>query len=727
MADMSKELFNFSDSELIREENVSLATINSFAKHTSGARTYMTTSHISQSLTLNNGEEKIVQSGIENQLGTNTFSVRVDKEAKVLGIVNRYENYSPEASMEKPIELMLFVCYIEDGEYDVITIPTHFTLHQYFGFEYVTNKYLLNGIKVGGTIPAGTILADSPAVRENSGYAFGLNANTVLISLPEVAEDGVIISKSFSKKLAYTIFEHRVIDIPVGKHLLNMYGDINNFKPFPNIGERVREDGVLLALRTLDPNYYPGMSSVQDMLSYDPYIDEILYLKYGSKDIEIIENGVLKKVPSGIVTDIKIYQNMKPKNRANNIATNTEILSEYAEQYRNFHKEIMAVYNQIKSQNSGISGLKLSPRLQNLLLESKVMSTEGYAQPTIAYKTVPIEHFRIEITVKHIVTPYIGSKLTDLHGCKGVIVDIWDDEKCPVDQNGNVADIISDPNSTISRINISRLYENYFNAVSRKVKSYVVGEKDPDKAFNYILGLLKIVSKEQYTSYSQASKEEQLAILEEIRTKEFFILFKLSTKKLTAEIVMEVDKSIYRPDVDRIYIDGKLSKDPMAIAPLYTIILNKVGVDMINVSSSPKLNHYHLPITTGKKQKNTLPFKDNPTRILSETETRLIYANAGSQALIELKDRSSSVNTNISIWETILNAEKPSNIDSVVDRKKSPYGGDAAVRLIRNILNVSGLDLKYMNDDRSSLDNVNFTTNPRIGLLNKGKKNGINK
>ena len=731
MGNLEKELFNLRPEERIREENVSLAAVNSFVKHTSGARSYMTTNHLAQTLTLNHGEEKIVQSGLENQLGTNTFNVRVDKDARVLGMVNRYSSYLPEFVSEKPIELLIFVCYLEDGEFDVLTIPSYFTLHQYFGFEYKVNTDVISQLRIDSIIPAGTILADSPAVGENDGYAFGLNANTALISLPEVSEDGIIISESFSKKLSYTIYETRVIDLPVGKHLLNLYGDLKTFKPFPNIGEQVREDGILLAIRSLDPTYYPGMSSLADMRTFDPYIDEILYLKYGSKDVEIIEDGVRKSVPSGIVTDIKIYQNLKPKNRANNIATNTEFLAEYAEQYRKYYKEIFNIYKSIKSQNSSVSGLNISPRLQSLLIDAQVLGAEANHQPTLTFKTVPIEQFRIEITVKHVVTATIGSKLTDLHGCKGVIVDIWEDERCPRDKFGNIADLISDPNATISRSNISRLYENYFNAVSRKVKKFVLNEPDPIYAFSVILDLLKIISQEQYKTYADTTREERMMIIEEIKQKEFFILFRLSTPRLTAEIVRDIENTIFKPDIDHIYINGdtngELSKDKICIAPLYTILLNKVAVDMINASSSPKLNHYGFPITTSKKQKNSLPFKDNPTRILSETETRLFQASGGSKALIELKDRGSSIPTNIEIWKNILEADKPTNVKNLVDREKCPYGNDVALRLIKNILRVSGIDMEYRNDEISNLDIKHHTTNPRVGLTKKGKRNDVNK
>ena len=52
---------------------------------------------------------------------------------------------------------------------------------------------------------------------------------------------------------------------------------------------------------------------------------------------------------------------------------------------------------------------------------------------------------------------------------KGVIIDVWDDHLMPFNEYGR-ADIIMDPSSIPSRMNVGRLYEQYYNAISRHVK-----------------------------------------------------------------------------------------------------------------------------------------------------------------------------------------------------------------------------------------------------------------
>lgn len=56
---------------------------------------------------------------------------------------------------------------------------------------------------------------------------------------------------------------------------------------------------------------------------------------------------------------------------------------------------------------------------------------------------------------------------------KGIVIDVWDDDRMPVDALGNRADIIQDPASTISRMNIGRLYEQYISQASRQLKQQI--------------------------------------------------------------------------------------------------------------------------------------------------------------------------------------------------------------------------------------------------------------
>ena len=85
---MQEEILK-SDGLPVVEELVGLHSINPFIKENSSSRSYMFSSHLSQSLTPLFSEEKIIQTGLETQLGQNTHNKKVDDDVKILKIIKR--------------------------------------------------------------------------------------------------------------------------------------------------------------------------------------------------------------------------------------------------------------------------------------------------------------------------------------------------------------------------------------------------------------------------------------------------------------------------------------------------------------------------------------------------------------------------------------------------------------------------------------------------------------
>ena len=65
-----------------------------------------------------------------------------------------------------------------------------------------------------------------------------------------------------------------------------------------------------------------------------------------------------------------------------------------------------------------------------------------------------------------------------------------------------------------------------------------------------------------------------------------------------------------------------------------------------------------------------------------------------------MKDRANSITTHEEIYKNILLADKPTNIDEVIDRNKFNFGGDESLKLIDRILNAGGIELSYEHSDR---------------------------
>lgn len=288
----------------------------------------------------------------------------------------------------------------------------------------------------------------------------------------------------------------------------------------------------------------------------------------------------------------------------------------------------------------------------------------------------------------------------------------------PVDITGrNRADLLMEPGSVISRMNPGRIYEHYVAGMSRRCKHMILEKYGEDfskytpaaieDSFNIILGLLELIGTEQYTAYKAVKTlEDKAAIVQEAVEKEVYLYYKISSEKKPYQIVLDTIKAAasgtsYEPIVDKVKFRrlGKeyVTKEPVMISPQYTILLNKTAETYLSVAGA-RVNHFGFPISVGNTSKYRLPHRPNPVKALSETETRLYTSYVSQRGILELKDRANSIKTHEALYKNILDAPMPTNIDSVVDRSKVPYGEDSALQLVNNIFNAAGLEMDWVPD-----------------------------
>lgn len=408
------EIFDISPEERIQERTISFHAINPFAYTDSSSRLYMASAHISQSLVLCHGEERIIQSGLDHQFGENTFSVKIEEDCYVIDVVPRYKTGNGDADI---VEIYVFVETV-NGKYDVYSIPHYFSLHQRFGFEYVADREKILQMMKGTFLKEGTILADAPCVYENSGLGLGLNANICLTNLPATAQDGVVISESLAKKFAYKTYETRAIEFGSNKFLLNLYGDDENYRGFPELGELINQDSLLAVLRETNESMALSQTSKTDLKHYDVDLDQCVYVSAPGEVIEN-ENG---KFYSGRVVDIKAWCNSKAKK--NNLYTTTlGTTLEHVNKLKYFYQDVWEVYQGILKGKSNATNkredgsLNISPRLYSLVFDAMVHSdVEPDKKILLSNRYAPLDVYRLEFVVEHYVIPTVGSKISDTNG-----------------------------------------------------------------------------------------------------------------------------------------------------------------------------------------------------------------------------------------------------------------------------------------------------------------------
>ncbi len=297
------------------------------------------------------------------------------------------------------------------------------------------------------------------------------------------------------------------------------------------------------------------------------------------------------------------------------------------------------------------------------------------------------------------------------------MVNVKPDSEMPVDEFGNRADMIMDPTSIPGRMNPSNLYEQYFSGMSRKIRTLVrhevnilggvdkLNNVDIERIFNIVLDGIKLFGTEQYDNYLTATEDEKLDIINEISERECYIYYKISSTQRPYEVVVASIGTPYEPDISRFIIpvngklDTKWSSGTVMIAPQYIILLAKTPEHYLTCASA-KTNHFDLPVSVGPRMRQNIPYRNSPVKILSETETRMYAAYVGTKGLAEMKDRANSVDTHRLVYSNILKADNPSDIEALVDRHEHPFGTDKSIELAESILNVSGISLKYVDEDK---------------------------
>ena len=303
---------------------------------------------------------------------------------------------------------------------------------------------------------------------------------------------------------------------------------------------------------------------------------------------------------------------------------------------------------------------------------------------------------------------------------KGVLVQLAKREAMPVDENGNSADIIMDPNSTISRMNLGRFYEQYINSASRDVHKRIcdnLGVKPfikPMEAYNhlnkvpkelidqnyyYLLNYYKIVSPKMYSWFEKGqvtdTPQEYLA---SIINKGVGLYIPTDNEPDTQDIVLQIEEQ-YKPTYGPVSYIGNsgqrvTTKENVRIGSVYFILLEKIGDDWSAVSSG-KLQHFGVLSQLTKADKYSKPARNQAVRGAGEAEVRIMVSYIGDEFVAEMMDRNNNPNTHKKIIENILKADQPTNIDSLIDRKENPFGGAKPVQLVNHILQVSGVEVEY--------------------------------
>lgn len=671
----------------------SATTLEPHAANNSAARSAMRSSFMTQKLVLRGATQRKIVTGAERQYGQYTMRVEVPCDARVLRILQKYPRNVGMYTFKKNSETTVIYENVETGEVGSLTIPNFHWNHKVFGFEYKINP-LVKRLQSGTFLKKGTVLADSHSVQENGDYWYGIEVNTAFMSVPGIIEDGIVISRSLAEeKLISKGYASKVIEWGSNNFPLNLYGGDNDYRYFADIGERVRDDGILFALRDYDPILAVCNMSVEALQHVDHTFDKVVYISPSSVDstsMPIIEdvsvwhthNSDLWRTPPGMEAQVRRYH------EASKIYS-TAIYEAYDNELRRRNKNIILT-NDFHAKlvrccinDNNIGKLKLPKSVARTFRRSK------------------LDDWRVEVKYSWDIKTTNQMKVSDMHGGKGVVVSIWPDEAMPVDDNGIRADMIVDGSGTNRRMNYGRFNEQYINAVTHHIWQTIVGLSSQGKqkeATDILFEYYRIIAPLMYEKSLEIlpTETDKINHMLEVIQEGVTLWIPQNTPGIGSENIRKLIDRFPLPMTHVTYTDdcGRRVRTvkPVCIGSLYTIALEKIGDDW-GATSIPKRQHHGIPGKLTDADKSSLPWRNQAFKVFGESEVRLMMGTMDPEFVASIINFPNNPAMCMDVANSILTAPQPTNIFMAADYAKYASIPGRASQYFNHILNVTGIEI----------------------------------
>lgn len=480
-----------------------------FAASNSGSRKLMFGTQLEHRLPLLNPEVPFIQTGYESEFGKYSSSYcSAPNDLEVVGFVSKF-SWMPKH------QYFLFTINRDTQELGVIERKEYKHITENYGYLY-DNK-ALDSLNIGDVIKSGTPIQKSKSFDEYDNRKDGCNMLTMYAACEETMEDAIIISESASKKLASPLVKKVTIVINDNDIPLNLYGDMNNYKSFPNIGEE-SVNSILCGLRREKK-------------------EECLFSQSYSRlrDLSISDE---RYTVSGRVVDIDIYCNAPA--RLEEYDYNAQ-LKFYYDNYMRMCRDIVDFINPYISK-----GYKMTYELQRLYYTSK-KSLSGVQ----FFSERPFSNIVLEITLVEEIDVLRGDKLSNRYGGKGITASVRPDALMPRTRSGEVIEVILNMCGVYGRENAGQLFEITVSYICIKLLQFMEMQVlDASQCIEMYLAMLQIVSPTQANymedRFAGMSDEECVDFIGNIvanEEKSFYIVVEPMSENMTIDKVEELYKA----------------------------------------------------------------------------------------------------------------------------------------------------------------------------------------
>ena len=583
----------------------------------SGNRGIMTTGHLKQAMTPINPEFPKVFTENENMVGKNSTGIKkARRNWRVIDKVYKFE--------EGNHLYTLIVKDEETGYYDVIQKQLVEDLTEKFGFRYNTED--LDKIQVGDLIPKDSVLYKSTSYDEFNNYRFGVNATFCYTSDVRTTEDAILVSESFADKFRCVEVETIKVSVNDNDILLNLYGDENNYKCFPDIGEYIN-DAIICATRRIR----------NEQIFYDFKETNLRKINF-SDDVLCIEHGY-----GGKIIDIKVYSN-KPLEEME--------LNEYHAQVNKYFVNEQRYYTElIKATEDIVLENKEHSRNFNYVYKKSKDITDDNVKWCEQQGKKPYNNMIIEFTVEREVPLKKGSKITGLFGNKGVISEIVPDDKMPVLSNGKVVDVLFNCLGVINRLNSFQLFEQSINFIMNRTIDRIKTLETNDQRAALVFTMIKHFNTRQATEmgemYSKLSVEGKEEFIQDIYDKGIYVhIPPFWHERPLFDVINEIYDTYEWLTPYKAYIKKNGRYRPimndLIVGEMYIIRLKQTASKGLSTRSVGGVNLIGVPVKDAQAKENKILYSKTPCRLgIDEVLNLLIGMDPYDLAKMNMSYRSS--------------------------------------------------------------------------------------
>lgn len=664
----------------------------------SAGRSYMAGNMIPKSVVTNGNDAPLIVAGFDSQYGKHTRCIKAPSNMTVEAIfyVGDAENGQDEMGEWETI----YVVFKNEelNKFDLLRLEKFHSQNSYTAWEYIYDKEMLRRLKVGATYRKGEVFARSPRVTKDGTWHFATSTIVAAMSNHATEEDGIIVYEHYAREKLCCIFKHeRKFGWKDDEWIPVMcYGTPENPRPFPERGERVRDDGIVMAFRKRTPGMALTTLTKKALREID-YNNDLLF-RVGSLDCEVVGIEVLSD---------------RVKNAANNRRSeyieqeHTKILSMYEKQANNFNLEIIYWYeNKLRRSNNELDITHDLNRFivyayQNYTVDPNKKGEGSINKLRRRIKLMQIDDWYVHITLRERVKGKTRFKLSGLDGNKGVIVKIRPSEEAPTYADGTRADICIDNTPAFRRQIYSMLTSSAINFVNMKEHKAVIAlynENKTEDAYNRLLTFYETVSPEfaELVRNVHCTDEYKREHVEHVVANCIQVQIRCDGEFHGAGIVRRLMKQ-YTHKPERATFVNSLgekvqSESPILITNLYYLLLDKFGTDASS-QALPKRNIFGYPSNLNELDKYAGYQREVLNRNLGEAEATLQHLQRGPEEVIKQLALGYSAECQTKVVKSLIRADDPFDIDRII--KREDFATNSAVQIAKGMLSDQGYCLRH--------------------------------